>query len=133
MPKPKMMLAPCGLDCSVCLIRKLPFDSTAAKNVIAWYKEQGWLRPEEGVKDAVARRMYCKGCRGDRTDVHWSADCVILACCIDEKRHEFCYQCSAFPCQRLQDWAKESGHHREALANLQAIKEGKKPVSVDLT
>jgi len=127
------MLTPCGLDCGVCLIRKLPFDSKAAKSTVAWYKEMGWLKPEEGAKEAVARRMYCKGCRSDRTDVHWSANCFILACCVDEKGHEFCYQCVDFPCQQLQDWAKEGEHHREALENLQRMKEGKEPVSVDLS
>jgi hypothetical protein len=36
------MMAVCGLDCGACEIRRAPFDSEAARSVVAWFKEMGW-------------------------------------------------------------------------------------------
>jgi len=119
----KQMPTPCGLDCDPCSIRKVPIDSEAAKEAIDWYKEMGWLKKEEGIKEAIKRKMYCKGCRSDRKDVHWSPDCSILQCCVYEKNFEFCYECDDFPCNRLEEWAKESGFHQKALEKLKHLKE----------
>lgn len=118
----KPMIAVCGLDCGNCDIRNVPTDPGAAKRVVAWFQDQGWLKAEEGVKEIIARRMYCTGCRGDRS-LHWSAECWILHCCVDEKGLEFCSECRDFPCSKLADWAKQSAGYAEALARLQRMKE----------
>jgi hypothetical protein len=89
-------IAVCGLDCSGCDICRVPSDAAAAQRVVDWFRDQGWLAQDEGVTEIIQRAMYCKGCRGDRS-VHWSPDCWILRCCVDEKGLEFCYQSEESP------------------------------------
>lgn len=114
------MMAVCGLDCGRCPIRRFPTDPDAAEGVIKWYRDMGWLEEDEGVAEAVERTMYCTGCHGDRT-VHWSADCWILQCCVDDRGLQFCYQCEEFPCERLEEWATQNEGYAEALQRLRRI------------
>ena len=81
------MLAACGLDCGSCTIRLIPIDAEAAKGVIDWFKQMGWLKESEGVAEAIERKMYCNGCQSDRS-VHWSGNCEIMLCCVDEKHKQ---------------------------------------------
>ncbi len=113
------MLAACGLDCGTCGIRKLPFDAEAAESVIRWYRQTGWLKESEGVAEAVQRGMVCNGCQGDRA-VHWSADCKIMSCCVDERRLTHCGQCAELmSCGKLEAFAGDGyAHHREAVKSL---------------
>jgi len=83
------LIAACGLDCGSCEIRLLPTDEKAAREAIDWYRQQGWLKEDEGLAEALARKMYCCGCHGDRS-IHWSADCWILHCCVDERGLPHC-------------------------------------------
>ena len=118
----KEMMAACGLDCGSCEIRTAPNEPDAAQCLVAWFKKEGWLKEDEGINEVIERRMYCRGCRGDRS-VHWSSDCWILKCCIDDKGHKFCYECSMFPCERLSEWAKQSDDYSQALRRLKKMKE----------
>jgi hypothetical protein len=113
------MLAACGLDCGSCPIRRIPFDADAADQMVAWFKQMGWLKEAQGVADAIERRMYCNGCRGDRS-VHWSGNCAILLCCVDEKHKQHCGQCSELmSCDKLEAFASdEHAHHKEAVDRL---------------
>ena len=113
------MLAACGLDCGPCPIRRIPFDADAAEKMIGWFKQMGWLKESEGVAEAIEREMYCKGCQGDRS-VHWSADCEILLCCVDEKHLQHCGQCAALMrCDKLNAFASDGhAHHKEAVDRL---------------
>ena len=117
-------IAACGLDCEACEIRRLPFDEKAAEACITWYRQMGWLTEEEGVEEALARDMTCRGCRGDRT-VHWSVNddgiCWILECCVDHRGHENCSQCCEFPCDRLVKWSKQNDGYGDALARLRRM------------
>lgn len=70
-----------------------------AKRIVAWFKKEGWPKENERIAEVVEHGMYCKGCGGDRS-VHRSPDCWILKCCVDDKMHEFCYECSTFPCEQ---------------------------------
>jgi len=117
----KRMIAVCGLDCGSCDIRRVPTDRGAAERVTAWFKEMGWLKEGEGLSDVVRKSPYCKGCRGDRA-AHWSADCWILICCVDEKGLESCYQCDNFPCERLSDWGKRNARYAQALDRLKQMR-----------
>jgi hypothetical protein len=81
----------------------------------------GWLAEGEGVEEVLARSMYCPGCRGDRS-VHWSADCWILQCCVDEQGLDHCSQCARFPCERLVEWAEGSEAYSTALARLHCMR-----------
>ena len=49
----------------------------------------------------IEQGMYCRGCRGDRS-LHWSPDCPILLCCVDERHLEHCAQCKDFLCETLE-------------------------------
>ena len=117
------LIAACGLSCGDCDIRLVPFDAEAVQRVIAWFHQKGWLKQGEGVTEILERKMYCMGCHGDRS-LHWSPDCWILKCCVDDKRHEFCYKCVSFPCERLSEWAKQSDDYSQALQRLKKMKEG---------
>ncbi len=110
-------MAVCGLDCSSCDIRLVPFDPAAAERVVAWFRQMQWLAEEEGVPEILARAMYCQGCRGDRA-VHWSADCPILICCVDDRQLQSCAECDAFPCALLTDRARDSARYTAALQRL---------------
>lgn len=114
-------MAVCGLDCGGCDIRLVPFDVAAAERVAAWFREMGWLSAGEGVPQILERGMYCQGCRGDRA-VHWSADCPILICCVDERGLHSCAECDAFPCALLTDRARESARYAAALDRLRQMR-----------
>jgi hypothetical protein len=114
------MIAVCGLDCGNCEIRLAPTDAGAAHSVIAWFKQMGWLAEHEGLAEVIERRMYCQGCRGDRSR-HWSADCWILECCVDDRQLEHCHQCAEFPCKRLVAWSQQNTGYAAALSRLQGM------------
>jgi len=114
------MMAACGLLCGPCSIRQIPFETEEARKAINWFKEMGWLDQKEGISEAIAKGMYCKGCHGART-THWSADCWILECCIDEKGLEHCDECDGFPCDNLVDWSKQNEDYSTALERLKEL------------
>lgn len=118
------MMAACGLDCGTCSIRCFPFDEKAACEAIPWYRKMGWLGEGEGVAEAVAKRLLCHGCHGDRA-AHWSADCWILQCCVDQKGLRHCAECGAFPCKRLVAWSKSDASYAKAFARLSTIRTGR--------
>jgi len=115
------LMAACGLDCKSCEIRLAPTDLAAAKVVVDWFKQQGWLSADEGMAQAIERKMYCTGCLGDRA-THWSADCWILSCCVDQRGYSDCSQCEEFACDRLVDWAKQNSGYSAALARLRQLR-----------
>ena len=118
------LIAVCGLDCTDCDIRKVPTNADAAQRIVGWFRSMRWLKESEGVSEIIERSMYCKGCRGDRS-VHWSADCAILKCCVDERKLEFCYECADFVCERLNEWAQKDVKYGEALERLQGMRAGR--------
>ena len=113
------MLAACGLDCGPCPIRQIPLDAEAAEGAIKWFKEMGWLTESEGVAEAIEKKMYCNGCQGDRS-VHWSGDCTIMLCCVDEKQKQHCGECAELmSCDKLEAFASDGyAHHKEAVERL---------------
>ena len=113
------MLAACGLDCGPCPIRRIPFDENAADEMIGWFKQMGWLKAHEGVDEVIERGMVCKGCQGDRS-VHWSDNCEIMVCCVDDRDQQHCGQCDMLmSCEKLDAFAgDEHAHHKEAVARL---------------
>lgn len=121
------MLAACGLDCGPCPIRRLPFDDEAARACVDWYRKEGWLSDEEGPAEAIERKMYCRGCLGDR-DVHWSASdeavCWILECAVDKRGLTHCGQCDLFPCDRLVEWSTKNERYGAAMERLRALAGG---------
>ncbi|HSJ53773.1 MAG TPA: DUF3795 domain-containing protein [Anaerolineae bacterium] len=113
-------MAACGLDCGSCEIRLAPADAAAAQVVVDWFRSQGWLAEGEGMAQVIERKMYCCGCLGPR-DVHWSANCRLLQCCVDQRGHGNCAQCESFPCPHLIEWAGQNDGYSAALARLRQL------------
>jgi hypothetical protein len=111
---PAEMLAVCGLDCSQCDIRRAKSDPVIMKNILDWLNrdDPNRVKPEQ---------IQCDGCLGDRSS-HWSADCGIQKCAVDDRGYESCSQCDAFPCERLEKWASGSKKYGDALARLRSMK-----------
>lgn len=115
------MMAVCGLDCGACDIRLVPIDQDAARRVVAWFHKMAWLEEDEGVAEIIERGMYCFGCRGDRS-VHWTPDCPLLICCVDERGLEHCAQCDEFVCEKLEAFASDGQQsHKEAVERLKQV------------
>jgi len=104
------MIAPCGLDCRVCDIHLAPNDPQLAEELAGWFRTH--VDPQ-----AEAAWFHCAGCPGDREE-HWSPECWILACCVDERGLRTCSECALFPCDRLVAWSGESQKYGEALNRL---------------
>jgi len=120
----EQMIAVCGLDCTSCPLRMASLgDVEAARGLAKWWKKEGWLKEDEGASEVLERGPHCQHCRGDRS-VHWSPDCWILKCCVDEKELEFCYECDDFPCEQLNEWAKKGASYTESLNRLWSMREG---------
>jgi hypothetical protein len=115
------MMAACGLDCGPCQIRTAPTDPKAAEALLKWFRSQGWLEDGEGMEQVIERKMYCTGCLGDR-EAHWSADCWILQCCVDQRSLSNCSECPEFACDRLEEWAGQNDGYRAALVRLREMR-----------
>jgi hypothetical protein len=116
------LIAVCGLDCTDCALRTSATDERAAEELAGWFRGMGWIAEDGGVAEIQAHGPYCQGCHGDRA-VHWSADCWILKCCVDDKGLSFCYECGDFPCQPLGEWAAQNERYTEAFDRLRRLKE----------
>ena len=116
------VLAPCGLDCGPYLIRLIPFEPEKGQGALDWFKDMGWLSKTEGISDAIEKKMYCKGCRGERNETHWAPECVILTCCVDKKNLESCNECDDFPCKDLLEWGEMASSHQDAIENLKDMR-----------
>jgi len=106
------LIAVCGLVCSDCKIHKAPNNPELAKELVKYFEGQ-W----ENVK---MDDFHCNGCR-DLANC-WNSDCWIRECCIKDKKLEYCYQCRDFPCDQLEEWAKENERYRNTLENLRKMK-----------
>jgi hypothetical protein len=118
------MIAVCGLDCAGCPLLKASLgDAQAAEILAGWWKSEGWLAEGEGAAEILARGPHCLGCRGDRAS-HWSANCWILQCCVDDEGLASCHECDDFACERLVEWAARNEHYAAALERLRSMREG---------
>jgi len=86
----------------------------AAKNLLGYAERYGSLRLiaggsracnfdefMKGLKWLASQEKPCKGCRFGG-GWSWWPDCPIRDCVL-EKDIEFCYQCTDFPCKKLQE------------------------------
>ncbi len=119
----KEMTAVCGLDCAACGLLKASLgDVQAAEGLAGWWKSEGWLAEHEGAAEVLARGPHCLGCRGDRA-THWSANCWILQCCVDDRGLASCHEGDDFACERLVDWAAQNDGYTAALNRLRRLRE----------
>ena len=100
-------LACCGLDCGQCSIH-------LRTNEELDYWQQ---------KSVDLNLIRCDGCRSAREGHHWSPECKILACCLDERGLDFCAQCSDFPCPIIEDFVEGVEHHARAVETLRKMKQ----------
>jgi hypothetical protein len=110
------MIAVCGIICDECLIFKAPNDPESAQKVV------DWLKREKG-EDVKPEQISCMGCRGDRTQ-HWSEDCEIMLCCIDEKKLDYCHECGDFPCEKIDEFVTYGEKYKEAIERLESMRAG---------
>jgi len=117
-----MKMAPCGIDCEKCSLYLAAFDQEQAASLIPWFKDMGWIKPEEGLEAIQAKTPFCMGCLGDRS-VQWSDTCAIRTCCTDERGLAHCAQCPEFICENLEAWGKQYEGHAAMLEKLKGLKE----------
>jgi hypothetical protein len=100
-------LSACGLDCGTCTIH------LRTREELDFWKS----------KNVDPEKIRCNGCRSERREgEHWSADCKLLACCVDRKGLGFCAQCEEFDsCALIREFAESCEHHREAVARLREM------------
>lgn len=111
----KSMIAPCGINCGECEIRLAPDNPGTAEKVAKWIRENH-------DSECTADMIHCAGCPGDRQrDDHWAPDCWILQCCVDKNGFRYCFECSEFPCEKLEEWAGQCDRYGDALKNLWSI------------
>lgn len=110
----KNMIGACGLICEGCDIMEASHNKDISERIAKWFGEELDIevKPED---------IHCQGCRGDR-EIHWSANCWILKCCVDDRGFDFCYECPEFPCEKLVEWSEENERYGEALERLREMK-----------
>lgn len=114
MPEHERLIAACGLDCTDCDMRQAATNPELQRKIVTWFKE----KRDRDVKPEAIR---CTWCKGDRF-AHWSPDCWILRCCVDERGHAYCSACVEFPCPRLVEWSKRNERYGQALARLREMR-----------
>lgn len=114
MGEANQMIAACGIECFKCDMLQASNDRKMAEYIADWFKKERneVVKPED---------IHCSGCKGDRTK-HWSPDCWILKCCMDDKGLEFCCECNEFPCAKLVEWSKTNKGYEAALNRLKEMK-----------
>jgi hypothetical protein len=97
----KDLIAPCGMNCSVCIAYQFR---------------------EKDLNKRGFHRTYCLGCipRG-RNCTHMGDRCELLGKGIIR----FCYECESFPCKRLKSLDKRyrTKYHMSMIENLEFIKD----------
>jgi hypothetical protein len=117
------MIAVCGIDCTNCPLLKASLgDVHAAEGLARWWRSEGWLKEDEGAAEVLRGGPHCLGCRGERSR-HWSANCWILKCCVDDRGLAFCNECDDFACEQLVEWAAQNDSYTEALNRLRRMRE----------
>jgi hypothetical protein len=105
-------MSACGHDCTACDIFLLPVSLKVQNKILPWFRSQKWLGENEGIKEVVERKMYCKGC-GDK-DTWWSGDCGVAICRKQKKELVCCAECGGCPCGIYKKWSGQGGRYKEA-------------------
>ncbi|WP_319558992.1 DUF3795 domain-containing protein [Marispirochaeta sp.] len=103
-------VAPCGIDCINCEL----FAENKRPDV--------WERVAKMTEKSM-EEVQCKGCR-EQEGCPILEDCQTLAC-VKENGVDFCYQCTEFPCRRLQPMKQgaERTPHNLKVYNLCRLKQ----------
>ena len=71
---------------------------------------------ESGKAKRALTKVKCLGCKDTSSSV-WKSNCKVRPCC-EDWGHEFCYQCTKYSCDLVEDVFKE---FPDARGNLKAI------------
>jgi hypothetical protein len=108
-------VAYCGLNCAKCDMYEAGHGNEKKRGeILAWFKQERnkILKPEQ---------ITCEGCRGP-LNAHWSEDCKMMLCA-KNKKVQYCFQCSEFPCSILNAFASDGAvHHKKTVENLHRMK-----------
>jgi len=107
------LVACCGIDCIACDMRAATQDPKMQQEIARWFKANLG-------KDIVPGDIGCTWCRGER-EGHWSTDCWILKCCMDDRSLKHCSECPDFACGKLEEWAARNGRYTAALVRLRGM------------
>ena len=97
----KDLIAPCGMNCSIC---------------------SNFLALKNDIKSKGVRMPYCSGCRiRNKKCAFLKKRCELLI----NNRVRFCYECKKFPCDNLQtiDKRYRSFYNMSMIENLKFLKE----------
>ncbi|MFW9823445.1 MAG: DUF3795 domain-containing protein, partial [Candidatus Thorarchaeota archaeon] len=62
-------------------------------------------------------------CGRDPPEVPTSSDCVLMLCA-REKDHRYCFECSEFICQKLDNFSSDGyAHHKQTVENMKRMRE----------
>ena len=112
----------CGMDCNSCPFPTIHTDIGTASGWIGMFREWDVIGDNEGAEEIMAKGPYCINCQGDRSS-HWSRDCLILKCCVDENKLNNCSECGSFPCDKLlKHYKTTEGLKDDCLENLNQLK-----------
>ncbi|MFO7637498.1 MAG: DUF3795 domain-containing protein [Clostridia bacterium] len=95
------LIAPCGMNCGVCI---------------------SYLAKKQDLNQKGFHRMYCEGCRPrGKNCLHMGDRCPVLG----KGLVRFCYECGDFPCKRLKalDKRYRTKYHMSMIDNLRTIQE----------
>jgi hypothetical protein len=109
------MIAPCGIDCGPCPIRRAANDPGFRARFTE--EARGSWAP-----DATEDWWKCQGCGGDDS-LCWGSDCGIRHCCLGERELQDCSWCADFPCRLIEEFdADEHEHHSDAVDSLRRMR-----------
>lgn len=95
------LIAPCGMNCALCI---------------------AYIGQKNDINKKGFNRKYCEGClpRG-KGCLHMGDRCELLR----DGKVRFCYECEQYPCKRLKSLDKRyrTKYHMSMLENLDAIKQ----------
>lgn len=105
------LVAPCGLYCGDCAVYKV--------------KEDPGLREVLIGKNVNWNGMTCPGCRTIEGKSQFINGVCATYACVSERGYDFCFECSDFPCGKLNPTADRAGDlpHNIKVFNLCFIKE----------
>jgi hypothetical protein len=98
-------LAPCGLYCGVCRIRR-----ATEENDLAYLKRLAriYARRFPEIASASPEQLLCDGCLSTRRFL-FCQECAIRDC-TQEKGLTGCHECLEFPCALVEEFPMPAGH-----------------------
>jgi hypothetical protein len=88
------LVAPCGMDCEDCAAYKVKNDPSLRELLV---KKLNW------------NGIPCPGCRPSKGNHQFVDGTCATYACINKRGHDFCFECSEFPCSKLNPASDKAG------------------------